>query len=419
MSVQAVHDFLKIFVAPSESDDDILPKNGAFSPFYGFSRIYPQHTNLQDGGTSLDGISRAGVNKVVGRLYQEGMRKPSRNGNPGDLIMADAHKLARHFLKLRWRNPDQAADLVVLQQAWNEMQPQQVVESVRVLRLLCQWKPGPAGRGGDRGSRRSAAMEMESDESNVRRKMSDGSAQRIIKTCTDAEDDTDDLSDRSTVVGSDISPRAHNTNRPDPLSASLPLRAAADHHTSGWASALAATPYACSLSGSSGSGVARSAGPPDASSSSSSALNNRLSSQGLLLQLAQQVRHHAANTSSSSSSAPSHQQHNTSSISSSNIKGPMTAAQFLCSSHWGSQPPSNSFASTLLSPSSSAPALASAPPASEMLARAQQQQQQQSQQKQQQQQQQERRKGDRLTLPPLSISTALPPLSQVLEQAFA
>eukprot|EP00961_Rhodomonas_salina_P155778 2097518-Rhodomonas_salina.1 len=83
----------------------------AFSPFYGFSRIYPQHTNLQDGGTSLDGISRAGVNKVVGRLYQEGMRKPSRNGNPGDLIMADAHKLARHFLKLRWRNPDQAADL--------------------------------------------------------------------------------------------------------------------------------------------------------------------------------------------------------------------------------------------------------------------------------------------------------------------
>eukprot|EP00293_Proteomonas_sulcata_P017458 CAMPEP_0184289686 /NCGR_PEP_ID=MMETSP1049-20130417/2073_1 /TAXON_ID=77928 /ORGANISM="Proteomonas sulcata, Strain CCMP704" /LENGTH=433 /DNA_ID=CAMNT_0026596571 /DNA_START=12 /DNA_END=1313 /DNA_ORIENTATION=- len=113
----------------------------------------PQHASVRDGGTGVDGVSRAGLNKIVGQSYAEGMRKPSRNGNTGILHLDSAHKLARHFLKAKWRNPDAPEDMSVLQQVWNTMQPHEVTNCVKVLREFRSWAPGPAGRGGDRSTK--------------------------------------------------------------------------------------------------------------------------------------------------------------------------------------------------------------------------------------------------------------------------
>ena len=69
-----------------------------FSPFHAFSRIFKEHAAMRDGGVAVNGVSRAALNKIVGRHFQEGMRKPSRNGGAGEVQSADAHKLARPFL---------------------------------------------------------------------------------------------------------------------------------------------------------------------------------------------------------------------------------------------------------------------------------------------------------------------------------
>ena len=37
--------------------------------------MLPQHASVRDGGTGVDGISRAGLNKIVGNTFNEGMRK--------------------------------------------------------------------------------------------------------------------------------------------------------------------------------------------------------------------------------------------------------------------------------------------------------------------------------------------------------
>lgn len=114
-AVEAAQMFIQSLIAKSDTEDCILPKNGAFSPFHGFSRMLSQHAvhadirvdmNAQPIGRPVgptDGVSRAGLNKIVGMHFAEGMRKPSRNGNPGELSSDAAHRLARHFLKARWR----------------------------------------------------------------------------------------------------------------------------------------------------------------------------------------------------------------------------------------------------------------------------------------------------------------------------
>ena len=63
--------------------------------------MFSQHADIRFGGCSVDGVSRAGLNKIISTHFAEGMRKPSRNGNPGELDSAAAHILARHFLKVQ------------------------------------------------------------------------------------------------------------------------------------------------------------------------------------------------------------------------------------------------------------------------------------------------------------------------------
>eukprot|EP00960_Hanusia_phi_P010960 322119-Hanusia_phi.AAC.2 len=163
--------------------------------------MLPQHASVRDGGTGVDGISRAGLNKIVGNTFNEGMRKPSRNGNPGELGSVAAHKLARHFLRARWRNPDDSQDLVVLQQMFCMMQPHQVANCVLVLREFSKWRPGPAGRGGDRASGKLGEfrkLKQEEESRCVKQKIEDT---REKDVCEDDDDDNSDaFSMRSTVV---------------------------------------------------------------------------------------------------------------------------------------------------------------------------------------------------------------------------
>lgn len=165
------------------------------------------HANVRDGGTSVDGVSRAGLNKLVGTFYQEGMRKPARNGNPGDLESPGASKLARHFLKARWRDPDDPEDCMVLQQMFSTMERREVDHCISVLREFCQWRPGPAGRGGDRANVRSASDAgldaVDAVLRNVRQRI-EATQQLSIRSLTaddDYDDDCDDtMSMQSTVV---------------------------------------------------------------------------------------------------------------------------------------------------------------------------------------------------------------------------
>jgi len=109
-----------------------------------------EHADIRVGGSSVDGVSRAGLNKIVGKRFAEGMRKPSRNGNPGELDSVAAHRLARHFLRARWRDPDSAEDMRFMEPFLQSMSPHQVQLCVSVLREFMQWRPGPAGRCRDR-----------------------------------------------------------------------------------------------------------------------------------------------------------------------------------------------------------------------------------------------------------------------------
>ena len=174
-----------------------------------------QHANVRDGGTSVDGVSRACLNKLVGMHYQEGMRKPARNGNPGELEPSSS-RLARHFLRARWRDPDDQEDLMVLQQMFVVMHRHEVDNCVAVLREFCKWRPGPAGRGGDRFNIRPAqAAGFDTVDvvlRNVRRRIEASRTQEERSFATDDADDCDDDDDavsmRSTVVQAPISRKA-------------------------------------------------------------------------------------------------------------------------------------------------------------------------------------------------------------------
>jgi hypothetical protein len=99
-AVQSAEKFLRVFIAHSDSEDHILPKNGAprlnpsslarvlsrtlsrsiplsgtYSPYDGFCDMMPQHALARDGGTGVEGVSRGRLNKLVGQSFQEGMRK--------------------------------------------------------------------------------------------------------------------------------------------------------------------------------------------------------------------------------------------------------------------------------------------------------------------------------------------------------
>ena len=102
---------------------------------------------MRDGGVAVNGVSRAALNKIVGRHFQEGMRKPSRNGGAGEVQSADAHKLARHFLQARWRNPDNWDDRLVLNSILHVLSRAEAENCIAVLREVQQFKAGPAGRG--------------------------------------------------------------------------------------------------------------------------------------------------------------------------------------------------------------------------------------------------------------------------------
>ena len=206
---------------------------GKFSPFHGFCRMMSQHANVKDGGTSVHGVSRAGLNKLLGAYFHEGMRKPSRNGNPGDLDSPCASKLARHFLKVRWRDPDETEDRMVLQQMFAAMQPHEVFNCIAVLREFTKWRPGPAGRGGDRASVRTASDAgvdaIDEVLRTVRQRIeTGGKPDGCCPVSADDEDDEDeddrddDMSMRSTVVNAPATCAHRPLSVPSPPSAPSP-----------------------------------------------------------------------------------------------------------------------------------------------------------------------------------------------------
>jgi hypothetical protein len=255
-----------------------------------------QHANVCDGGTSIDGVSRACLNKLVGMHYQEGMRKPARNGNPGELEPS-CSRLARHFLKARWRDPDDQEDLMVLQQMFAVMHRHEVDNCVAVLREFCKWRPGPAGRGDDRFNVRPAHVAgldtVDEVLRNVRRRIEASRAQEERLFDADDADDCDDddaVSMRSTVVGAPISrPKAQMPVRQpdepvDKVQALHGLIQEIRKNNMGWAA--------------NGSAVARSSSGASAHSSAhpaSAASSQSLSSADLLNNLFRQV---AAQTAS-------------------------------------------------------------------------------------------------------------------------
>jgi len=133
-------------MSESPTDDDILPKKGPFSPFHTFSRLFMEHTDVRNGGAALQGVTRACFNKMAGLRFSQGLRSPSRNGNPGHLAQ-DHLKLALHFLRARWRDPDGMQDKEVLNVVFNKMAPYKVQQCIDLLTEYRHFKVGPAGRG--------------------------------------------------------------------------------------------------------------------------------------------------------------------------------------------------------------------------------------------------------------------------------
>ena len=103
----------------------------------------------------MNGVSRAALNKLVGAHFEEGMRKPSRNGTTQAALSAgDPLKLARHFLKARWRSPDDMEDRMVLSSVFNNMCAEEIEKIINILREFQQFTAVPAVKGrGDRVSR--------------------------------------------------------------------------------------------------------------------------------------------------------------------------------------------------------------------------------------------------------------------------
>eukprot|EP00960_Hanusia_phi_P039767 754040-Hanusia_phi.AAC.1 len=182
-AMRAARFFLEGFIERTDSQDHILPKNDTFSPFSGFCRVFPQFSKKKDGGSATDGVSRAAFNKICLEYFEEGMRKPARNGNPGALE-ANLAQQRRHFLRGRWRDPSNPRDLAELKKLWSSMSPEQTNASIALLEDFSRharmtffeewcsplaggrWKPGPAGRGGERLTRkRGSDSEEESEDS--------------------------------------------------------------------------------------------------------------------------------------------------------------------------------------------------------------------------------------------------------------
>jgi len=138
-----------------------------------------QYADIRVGGSSVDGVSRAGLNKIVGTYFAEGMRKPARNGNPGELVSLSAHRLARHFLRARWRNPDDAEDMKAMAPFFEDMSPHQVEQCISVLREFMEWRPGPAGRVKD-------ALSHQGQRGSARRGKGDPSRPSCAKRCHEA-----------------------------------------------------------------------------------------------------------------------------------------------------------------------------------------------------------------------------------------
>ena len=109
--------------------------------------MFNEHAHLRDGGAAIHGISRAAFNKIVGVNFHTGMRKLSRNGNQSKLVREEHTKLARHFLKVRWRDPEDVEDRWILSTVFNTMYSHNVQDCVDLLREFQQYKAGPAGRG--------------------------------------------------------------------------------------------------------------------------------------------------------------------------------------------------------------------------------------------------------------------------------
>lgn len=121
-----------------------------------------QFAKKKDGGAATDGVSRAAFNKICLEYFEEGMRKPARNGNPGSLESGLAQQ-RRHFLRGRWRDPAVPHDLTALKGLWETMTPEQVAASQDLLEDFSRWKPGPAGRGGERLCRKRGSEDTGSE----------------------------------------------------------------------------------------------------------------------------------------------------------------------------------------------------------------------------------------------------------------
>jgi hypothetical protein len=71
----------------------------------------------------------------------------------------------RHFLRGRWVDPTDSEDMGYFNSLQRQLTPQQAVDAEKVLVDFSRWKPGPAGRGGERVCRkRDSISEGMSDE---------------------------------------------------------------------------------------------------------------------------------------------------------------------------------------------------------------------------------------------------------------
>ena len=186
-ALQAAQHFARLVIAEAETDDWILPKNGTsvpevhasadaqrccsecvrsfirgclteivlticgctpagpFSPFHGFTKMFCYHADIRNGGTSVDGISRAALNKIVGLHFSQGMRKTASFCNLVETTPVARRHMARHFLRVRWRNPDDPADMRALEPLFEELSPSQVMLCISVLREFQQSRSSIAG----------------------------------------------------------------------------------------------------------------------------------------------------------------------------------------------------------------------------------------------------------------------------------
>lgn len=104
----------------------------------------PREAHVRDGGTSLDGVSRARLNKLVRKQHhREGMRKLWSIGSPNKLDPLSSGVYRPHFLQVRWRDPDRQEDLIVLQQIFKLMHRHEVDKCIAVLREFSRWRLGP------------------------------------------------------------------------------------------------------------------------------------------------------------------------------------------------------------------------------------------------------------------------------------